>query len=71
MISNPAIFEPLNWTESTLIGKPKIEARKNGKPMANRFEGLPGESYGGNLNTIEGIWGSKYMPAIKDGDILL
>lgn len=29
-----------------------------------------GRIIGGNLNTIEGIWGSKYMPEIKNGDIL-
>ena len=29
-----------------------------------------GRVIGGNLNTIEGIWGSKYMPEIKSGDIL-
>lgn len=29
-----------------------------------------GRVIGGNLNTIEGIWGSEYMPQIKSGDIL-
>lgn len=29
-----------------------------------------GRVIGGNLNTIQGIWGSEYMPEIKDGDIL-
>lgn len=29
-----------------------------------------GRVIGGNLNTMQGIWGSKYMPEIKDGDIL-
>lgn len=29
-----------------------------------------GRIIGGNLNTIAGIWGSKYMPEIKNGDIL-
>ncbi len=29
-----------------------------------------GRVIGGNLSTIQGIWGSKYMPEIKDGDIL-
>ena len=29
-----------------------------------------GRVIGGNLNTIQGIWGSKYMPEIKNGDIL-
>lgn len=30
-----------------------------------------GRLIGGNLNTMQGIWGSKYMPEIKEGDILL
>lgn len=29
-----------------------------------------GRLIGGNLNTMGGIWGSKYMPVIKEGDIL-
>ena len=31
---------------------------------------VSGRVIGGNLNTIGGIWGSKYMPEIKNGDIL-
>ena len=30
-----------------------------------------GRVIGGNLNTMAGIWGSPYMPTIKQGDILL
>lgn len=30
-----------------------------------------GRLIGGNLNTMEGIWGTEYMPEIKKGDILL
>lgn len=29
-----------------------------------------GRLIGGNLNTMQGIWGSPYMPEIQDGDIL-
>lgn len=29
-----------------------------------------GRVIGGNLNTMQGIWGSRYMPEIKNGDIL-
>ena len=29
-----------------------------------------GRIIGGNLNTIQGIWGSPYMPHIQEGDIL-
>lgn len=31
---------------------------------------VEGRLIGGNLNTLEGIWGTKYMPEIKQGDIL-
>lgn len=30
-----------------------------------------GRLIGGNLNTMEGFWGTEYMPAIRAGDILL
>jgi muramoyltetrapeptide carboxypeptidase LdcA involved in peptidoglycan recycling len=30
-----------------------------------------GRLIGGNLNTMQGIWGTEYMPEIKGGDILL
>ena len=29
-----------------------------------------GRLIGGNLNTMQGIWGTKYMPEIREGDIL-
>ncbi len=32
---------------------------------------VKGRLIGGNLNTMTGIWGSPYMPEIKNGDILL
>ena len=32
---------------------------------------VTGRVIGGNLNTLSGIWGSPYMPEIKQGDILL
>jgi len=31
---------------------------------------VKGRLIGGNLNTMQGIWGSEYMPKIKEGDIL-
>ena len=29
-----------------------------------------GRLIGGNLNTMQGFWGSEYMPEIREGDIL-
>jgi muramoyltetrapeptide carboxypeptidase len=44
---------------------------KRGNQWITVFEGTArGRVIGGNLNTMQGIWGSKYMPEIKDGDIL-
>ena len=31
---------------------------------------VSGRLIGGNLNTMEGFWGSPYMPEIEEGDIL-
>ena len=30
-----------------------------------------GRLIGGNLNTMQGIWGTPYMPKIREGDVLL
>lgn len=69
----PHAFEPpLYWTEEHL--KWETQERSKGKTKnewIKVFGGVArGRVIGGNLNTIQGIWGSKYMPEIKDGDIL-
>lgn len=53
-----------------------VSRRNNQVRRINRWRTvLPGRArgrlIGGNLNTIMGIWGSKYMPEIRRGDILL
>lgn len=57
--------EFVNWEEKT---KEK-EQRRN--EWICVYEGtVTGRVIGGNLNTIQGIWGSAYMPEVQDGDIL-
>ncbi len=57
--------EYVNW-ETQDRGKEERENR-----WITIYEGVArGRVIGGNLNTMQGIWGSKYMPKIKDGDIL-
>lgn len=57
--------EFINW-ETQDRGKAKKENQ-----WITVHEGVTqGRVIGGNLNTMQGIWGSKYMPEIMDGDIL-
>lgn len=72
-IKIPHIFEsPKYWTEEYINWETQDRSKKKTENQwLTVFEGVArGRVIGGNLNTIEGIWGSKYMPAIKDGDIL-
>lgn len=69
----PYAFEPPEyWTEEHI----KWETQERSKEIRKNewitvFDGVVrGRVIGGNLNTIQGIWGSSYMPEIMDGDIL-
>ncbi|MOA26769.1 Microcin C7 self-immunity protein MccF [compost metagenome] len=68
MLPTPAIWtdEFIPWTEheTEKAGRPNALVTLNGGTVEGRF-------IGGNLNTMQGIWGSEYMPQIKEGDILL
>ncbi|MDF2675165.1 MAG: peptidase [Clostridiales bacterium] len=69
----PYVFEtPKYWTDECInweIQDRSKEKREN--EWITVYGGtVRGRVIGGNLNTIQGIWGSKYMPEIKDGDIL-
>lgn len=69
----PHIFEtPEYWTDEYInweLQDRSKEKRENKWITVN--EGTAkGKVIGGNLNTMQGIWGSKYMPEIKEGDIL-
>lgn len=63
---------PQEWTEEFIDWKTQDRSKK---PVANRLLTVhggqsEGRLIGGNLDTMQGIWGSPYMPAIREGDIL-
>lgn len=69
----PYIFEtPEYWTDDYINWETQDWSKeKNENKWITVYEGITrGRVIGGNLNSIQGIWGSKYMPEIKDGDIL-
>ncbi|QWG85124.1 S66 family peptidase [Bacillus mycoides] len=57
------INQPLFWSDEFINWEEKTK-EKDLRP--NNWISV----IGGNLNTIQGIWGSPYMPLIQDGDIL-
>ena len=64
---------PAQWTEERLDWENQTRAKQC---QPNRLISVGtgrvrGRLIGGNLNTMAGIWGSPYMPAIEQGDILL
>ncbi|WP_243521708.1 S66 peptidase family protein [Bacillus pseudomycoides] len=63
---------PLFWTDEFINWEEKTkekELRKNEWIFVNGGK-TTGRLMGGNLNTLQGIWGSPFMPDIKEGDIL-
>lgn len=67
-ISKPEIWtdEYINWETQSKSKK----ASQNQWLTVNAGK-VRGRLIGGNLNTMQGIWGSPYMPEIKEGDILM
>ncbi|MFB9217797.1 S66 family peptidase [Vibrio sinaloensis] len=64
---------PSHWTDKMIDWESQVEAKQVEKNHW-RFLGrgmVSGRIVGGNLNTMGGIWGSPYMPELKQGDILL
>lgn len=67
------LLMPEFWTDEFIDWETQDrskEQRPNGW-MALGEGVVSGRLMGGNLNTLQGIWGSSYMPEIKTGDILL
>lgn len=65
--------KPSIWTDEYINWDTQDRGKK---PYENNWLTLEGGKaegrlIGGNLNTMQGIWGSEYMPEIKRGDILL
>lgn len=72
-IEFPYMFKrPKYWTDEYI----NWETQDRGKEERENkwitvYDGVTrGRVIGGNLNTMGGIWGSKYIPEIKEGDIL-
>lgn len=64
---------PEEWTDEYILWD-KQDRRKNGNPneVITVNGGIArGRLIGGNLNTMQGIWNTEYMPTINKGDILL
>lgn len=66
------IKQPLFWSDEFINWemKTKEKERRHNSWISVTNGQATGRIIGGNLNTIEGIWGSPYMPSIQDGDIL-
>jgi len=58
--------EFINWEEQN---RSKTPRENNWISLGNAV--VRGRLIGGNLNTLQGFWGSPYMPAIEKDDILL
>ncbi|MGE7861079.1 S66 family peptidase [Bacillus mobilis] len=66
------IKKPLFWSDEFINWEMKTEEkeRRHNSWISVTNGQATGRIIGGNLNTIEGIWGSPYMPSIQEGDIL-
>lgn len=67
------IKNPEQWTDAFIDWERQTEAKilTNNKLITLSEGKVTGRLIGGNLSTMMGIWGSPYMPEIKNGDILL
>ena len=64
---------PAQWTEERLDWEQQSRAKqcRPNRLISVGTGRVRGRLIGGNLNTLAGIWGSPYMPAIERADILL
>jgi muramoyltetrapeptide carboxypeptidase LdcA involved in peptidoglycan recycling len=64
---------PEIWTEERIDWETQDRSKKENKNkwLTIRSGIARGRLIGGNLNTMQGIFGTQYMPEIRDGDILL
>ena len=63
---------PAEWTDEFIDWVAQDRAKAGIKNVLITLNGgcAEGRLIGGNLNTMQGIWGTKYMPEIRKGDIL-
>lgn len=66
------IENPKSWTDEMINWEEQDRAKKEIENNLITVSGgvVEGRLIGGNLNTMQGIWGTEYMPEIKEGDIL-
>lgn len=66
------IKQPLFWSDEFINWEEKTKEKElRPNDWISVIDGkATGRIIGGNLNTIQGIWGSPYMPHIQEGDIL-
>ena len=66
------IENPEMWTEEMIDWNTQDRAKTLHKNKLVTVNGgrVQGRLIGGNLNTMQGIWNTEYMPEIKKGDIL-
>lgn len=64
--------KPEMWTDEFIDWETQDRSKKMiSNQLVTVHKGIVrGRLIGGNLNTMQGIWGSEYMPEIKKGDIL-
>lgn len=70
----PHLFPtPESWTEEYLPWETQNRSKTGRANELLTLHGgrAQGRLIGGNLNTMQGIWGTEYMPEIKNGDIFL
>ena len=63
---------PSDWTEEPMDWETQDRAKiQKENHLVTVYGGtVRGRLIGGNLDTMQGFWGSEHMPEIKDGDIL-
>lgn len=69
----PYVLEgPKYWTDEYISWETQERSKEQREnKWVTVYEGIArGKVIGGNLNTIQGLWGSPYMPEINEGDIL-
>lgn len=66
LMSSSWTDEFINWDTQDVSKKPY-----HNEWMTLNSGRVRGRLIGGNLDTMQGIWGSEYMPQIHEGDILL
>ena len=64
---------PPHWTDEFIdwVSQNRAKTTRQNQWLCIRPGAAQGRLIGGNLNTMEGIFGTPYMPEIREGDILL